>query len=190
MGKIERKYMAHYIDASFGYVPGEDIIFSPDWYRLGEDLEEYNVELNAQAEIERNLLGNDIVITNGYEMSGEVETFYAYKGDVLFAKLQNIIDNAYEGKRCFTHACEVHLFIPKEMEIIEEGTTIDIISGYKAILRPCYVVPAGYGGDTSGYQIPFGIFYLNTFSTNGIFVPDGSGSGVFHGGDSGTFYST
>ena len=35
-GKIARKYMAHFLDASFG---GS----TPDWYRVGEDLEEFNV---------------------------------------------------------------------------------------------------------------------------------------------------
>ena len=40
-GKIDRKYMAHYIDA--GSLCGG---LTPKYERLGKDLEEYNVELN------------------------------------------------------------------------------------------------------------------------------------------------
>lgn len=39
-GKIDRKYMAHYIDA--GSLCGG---LTPKYERLGKDLEEYNVEL-------------------------------------------------------------------------------------------------------------------------------------------------
>jgi hypothetical protein len=30
---------------------------------------------------------------------------------------------------------------------------------YKAYVQECYVVPSSYGGDTSGYQIPFTVHY-------------------------------
>ena len=42
-GKIDRKYMAHYIDA--GSLCGG---LTPKYERLGKDLEDYNVELNPE----------------------------------------------------------------------------------------------------------------------------------------------
>lgn len=59
-GKIARKYMAHFLDSSFGGT-------TPAWYRIGEDLEEYNVELNPDTEVKKNILGNTTFNHNGYE---------------------------------------------------------------------------------------------------------------------------
>ena len=47
---VERKYMAHYIDASFGGT-------QTNYVRLGKDLEEYTENLNPQVEAKRNILG-------------------------------------------------------------------------------------------------------------------------------------
>ena len=57
-GKISRKYMAHYIDATFGGV-------TPEWERLGKDLEEYNVEMNPDTESVTNILGENSFRNNG-----------------------------------------------------------------------------------------------------------------------------
>ena len=78
MPKIERKYLAHYIDASFG---GEQ----PNYIRLGKDLEEYNEELNPDVEITKNILGEQNVNHNGYEVQSEVDPFYAYSDDPLLS---------------------------------------------------------------------------------------------------------
>lgn len=52
-GKIDRKYMAHYIDA--GSLCGG---LTPKYERLGKDLEEYNVELNPDTETSKTFLEN------------------------------------------------------------------------------------------------------------------------------------
>ena len=54
MAKIERKYLAHYIDASFG---GN----TANYVRLGKDLEEYNEELNPDVEVKKNIIGEQTV---------------------------------------------------------------------------------------------------------------------------------
>ena len=51
-GKIDRKYMAHYIDA--GSLCGG---LTPKYERLGKALEEYNIELNPDTETSKNILG-------------------------------------------------------------------------------------------------------------------------------------
>ena len=149
-GKIDRKYMAHLLDASFG---GD----TPNWTRLGKDLEEYTVELNPDTENFKNILGESSFKHNGYEVSSDADPFYAEVGDPLFEQLQKIIDERATDDTCKTKSLEVHLW---------EG---DETAGYTAWQQDCYVVPSSYGGDTSGYQIPFTVNYVGE-RTKGKYV--------------------
>lgn len=151
-GKIARKYMAHFLDSTFGGV-------TPSWYRIGEDLEEFNVELNPDTEQKKNILGNNSFVHNGYEINASAEPFYARVGDALFEKLQGIVDAQATGDSCKTFALEVHLW--------EDGQTSGTFVAYR---QPCYVVPTSYGGDTSGYQIPFTVSYVGD-KVKGVFTP-------------------
>lgn len=158
-GKIDRKYMGHLIDAGL-LCHGS----APDWERLGKDLEEYNVELNPDTESKKNILGESSFVHNGYEETSEASPYYADTESKLFPKLQKIVDHRYKDDNCKTNALEVHLW---------EG---DEESGYVAWQQACYVVPTSYGGDTSGYQIPFTVNYVGE-RTKGIlkdktFTPD------------------
>lgn len=150
-GKIARKYMAHFLDASFG---GD----AANWYRIGEDLEEYNVDMNPDTEVKKNILGNTTFNHNGYEPSADSDPFYARVGDALFEKLQEIVDTQANDDTCKTSALEVHLW---------DG---DAGTGYVAYKQDCYVVPTSYGGDTSGYQIPFQVNYVGE-KVKGLYNP-------------------
>ena len=86
--KIERKYMAHYLNAHFA----NDSEGTAEYVRLGKDLEEYSPELSANVEKKQNILGNTSVTIDSYQKQGEVSPYYAEKGDPLFEKLQAIID--------------------------------------------------------------------------------------------------
>ncbi len=141
-GKIDRKYMAHYIDA--GSLCGG---LTPKYERIGKDLEEYNVELNPDTETSQNILGESTFKHNGYEVSSDADTFYADTASDLFAALQKIVDNRYKDDNLKTKAVEVHLW------------TEAAAGKYEAYQQECYVVPTSYGGDTSGYQIPFTVNY-------------------------------
>ena len=159
-GKIERKYMAHFLDKTFQGT-------TPSWYRIGKDLEEFNVEMNPDTEKKKNILGNNSLVHKGYEMSGSADPFYAEVGDDLFERLQQIVDEQSNGDQLKTYSLEVHLW--------DAGTT----SGtFKAFRQECYVIPKSYGGDTSGYQIPFDVTYVGDkksgyFNTsNNEFTPD------------------
>lgn len=145
-GKIARKYMAHFLDSAFTATPTS--LTGASWYRLGKDLEEFNVELNPDIEQGQNILGTNYFRHNGYEVSGDAEPYYAEVGDTLFAKLQTIVDTLAQGSQLRTMAAEVHLW--------EQGSATGT---YKAYVQECYVVPSSYGGDTSGYQIPFTVHY-------------------------------
>ena len=137
MAKIERKYMAHFLEVGQEYV------------RLGRDLEEYSPELSAQVEKTKNILGQTSVAITGYEKTGSVEPYFAEAGDPLFEKLQAIIDGDLVLENCRAAIVEVKLWEG-------EGTQ------YPAIREECYLEVNSYGGDTQGYQIPFTVHYTGS----------------------------
>ena len=149
MEKIQRKYLAHFINAAEN---GKDA----DYERLGKDLEEYSPELSAQVDKRKNILGQTSVVISGYEKSAAVEPFYAVAGSSLFARLQAIID---EGKVLEELKADV-----VEVKLWEQETE----NGFPAIREEVYIEITSYGGDTTGYQIPFTIHYTGS-RTKGSF---------------------
>lgn len=134
---MERKYLMHFIDANFGSG-------TANYVRLGEDLEEYNEELNPQVEVKQNILGDQRVKHSGYQVQSSVEPFYAYENEPLFAKLAAIANERKTGDDCKTTKVDVL--------VDENGTQI------WAFREDVYVVPNSVGGDTSGVQIPFTVY--------------------------------
>ena len=151
MAKIDRKYLAHFINA------GEDGV--EVYERLGKDLEEYSPSMSAAVETKKNILGETSVLISGYEKTVSVEPYYADKDSALFAKLQAIIDEGKVLDDLKTHVVEVKLW--------EEcgGTT------YAAYKEEAYIEVNSYGGDTTGYQIPFTLHYTGN-KVKGIFDVD------------------
>ena len=137
MSKIERKYLAHFLDASFGSG-------TTNYVRLGKDLEEYNEELNPDVEVNKNILGEQSVQHNGYEVQSDVDPYYAYDGDPLFTALASVANERKTGDDCKTTKVDVLL--------AEDGT---VTWAYR---EDVYVVPNSMGGDTSGVQIPFTVY--------------------------------
>ena len=140
MAKIERKYMAHFINAAKS---GEEAIFE----RLGQDLEEFSPELSAQVETKKNILGQSSVLISGYEKTAAVEPFYAQSGSALFNRLQEIIDGDLVLDELKAEVVDVKLW-----EADETGA-------YPAVKEAVFLEVTSYGGDTTGYQIPFTIHY-------------------------------
>lgn len=140
MAKIERKYLAHFINAA---APGGEAVYE----RLGKDLEEFSPELSAQVDKKKNILGETSVTISSYEKSGSVEPYYAEKDSKLFQRLQSILDDALVLDALKTDVVEVKLWERAE------GTV------YPAIREEAYIEITSYGGDTTGYQIPFTVHY-------------------------------
>lgn len=136
---IERKYLAHYIDSSFG---------ESQYYRLGNDLEEYALELNPDVESKQNILGENSVVVNGYEASSSVEPYYCDRNDPLSDKLIAIAMERLAGDDCKTTVVDV---------LLEPGADGGAPTAVWAYREDCVVVPESIGGDTSGVQIPFTI---------------------------------
>lgn len=137
MAKIERKYLAHYLDAK----PNNT---TPEWVRLGKDLEELSVELSPATETKTNILGETSTTVSSYEVSASVEPFYADMGDALFDLLQGIIDDRKTLDDCKTSYLEVQTW---------NGTG----GSYVAYKETAVLEVTSYGGDTTGYAIPFTI---------------------------------
>lgn len=134
--KLERKYLMHYIDASFG---------GGKYERIGKDLEEYNIELNPDSETVKNIIGENSTNVKGYEVTASVDTYYAREGDALFTKLNQIINERSTGSQLETTVVDILTN--------SEG---DVISAYK---EDAIIIPQSIGGDTAGVQIPYEIHY-------------------------------
>jgi hypothetical protein len=140
----ERKYLAHYLDASFGGT-------KTDYVRLGANLEEFNEELNPDVEVTKNILGEQSVQHSGYEAQADVDPFY-FKDydDALSAKIMELANTRATGDKCKTTMVDV-LLKPGESED-DEPT---VVWAYR---EDVYVIPNSIGGDTSGIQTPFTIY--------------------------------
>lgn len=150
MAKIERKYLAHFINAA---AVGAE---AASYERLGKDLEEFSPELAAQVDTKKNILGETSILISSYEKTGSVEPFYAEKESALFTRLQDIIDNQLVLDDLKTDVVEVKLW-----DEAEGGA-------YPAIKEEAYIEVTSYGGDTTGYQIPFTLHFTGV-RTKGTF---------------------
>lgn len=152
--KLERKYLAHYLDAAKPSFAAHD----PVYVRLGKNLEEYAPELSAEVEKSKNICGETSVILSGYEKSGSVEPYYAEKGDPLFGRLEEIVDDMLVLDDCASTLVDVHLW--------EEP----VDGAYPAVRWDVVIEVSSHGGDTTGLQIPFTLHYTGA-RTKGMFHP-------------------
>ena len=139
MAKIERKFLAHFVNASVGD--------QPQYERLGKDLEEFSAEVSAQVESKKNILGQTAVAVTGYEKTAAVEPYYAEADSPLFARLQDIIDRGLVLEDVKTDVVEVKLWEPDD-----EGA-------FPAVKETAYIGITSYGGDTNGYKIAFTLHF-------------------------------
>lgn len=152
-GKIKRQFMANFIDSA---LPSAS---APAYVRLGKDLEEYNVEMNANVETKNNILGETSVTLDSYQPQASVEPFYAETGSPLFERLQGIIDERQTLDDLKTSVVEVHLWE-------EDDTTAGSYAAYK---EDAIIEVSSYGGNTTGYQIPFNVHHTGN-RVKGLFA--------------------
>lgn len=142
---VERKYLAHYIDAAF------DLTYQKAEYtRIGKNLEEYAEELNPDVEVTKNILGEQSVQHSGYEVQADVDPFYyESEDDKLSKKLMEIANTRATGDACKTTMVDV-LMKPGALDGDPE-----VVWAYR---EDVYVIPNSIGGDTSGIQTPFTVY--------------------------------
>ncbi|MDL2327475.1 hypothetical protein LJC64_02285 [Ruminococcaceae bacterium OttesenSCG-928-A11] len=139
MAKIERKLLAHYIDAA------EPDAVTPAFVRLGADLEEYVTELGAQVDKKKNILGETSTNISGYEPSASVEPYYAEPNTPLHTRLARIVNErlVLDDLKCSV--------VDVELWSAETGDEFD------AWQEEAFIEAVSYGGDTTGVQIPFNL---------------------------------
>lgn len=147
---IERKFMAHFLNAT----PAET---TPTFVRLGKDLTELKTELSMTVDKKVNIIGETSIKIHDRQAQSSVEPFYAEVDEPLFEWLQDLIDNKGELDKLRTDYVEVHLWTGAETE-----------TSFEAIKEEVYIEITSYGGDTSGYQIPFNIHHTGR-KTKGTF---------------------
>lgn len=138
MAKLERKAYATYVNANMG--TGSD-----DWYLVGKDIDEMSVDMSPDVETKENILGETSVTDNGYEVTIEADPYVANPEDAIYEPLVDIAMNRKKAGACRTTYLEV---------IVEDTANTD----HKAWKEDCVIKPNSYGGDTSGFQIPFTIY--------------------------------
>lgn len=151
---IERKYLGHFIDAAF-----DTTYAATSYVRLGDDLEEYNIEMNADTEEKTNILGSTSFKVKGYKPQATVDTYYATEGSLLYQKLKAIIDARSTGAALNTSVVDV---------IMSPDSDGNITVGADTYREDVTVVPTSIGGGTDGVQIPFEIHYIGN-RTKGTF---------------------
>lgn len=143
--QVDRKYLAHYLNAT----PDAS---QPTWVRLGEDLEDYTDEISANVETLENILGETKIKVTSYEVTGSVEPYYAYKGEVLYEWLENIARNRLTLDACKTERLTVYLW---------KGTA----DAYECDKEEVIIEVKSMGGDTNGVSIPFDVHGTNKITT-------------------------
>ena len=138
--KLEREAMAHYLDTKFNTKLSD--AEKAEFEIIGDDIEEMSVELNADTEQIKNILGQTKTKDNGYAPSMDAEPFYADPDKALYPKLRDIAMDRLKGDKCKTLM----------LEVIVEDTEAETHSAW---LREVTVKPQSYGGGTDGFSIPF-----------------------------------
>lgn len=143
---VERKYLAHYIDAAFDTTYAE-----AEYVRIGKNLEEYSEELNPDVEVTKNILGEQSVQHSGYKAQADVDPYY-YEDydDTLSEKIMELANTRATGDKCKTSMVDV---------LLKPGATDDaaptVVWAYR---EDVYLIPNSVGGDTSGIQTPFTLY--------------------------------
>lgn len=141
---MKREKLLHLLNAT---PAGE----SATYEAIGEDLEDFSVEMNAQVDKKKNVLGKNKNTLSGYEPEADVDTYYAVEGTKTHEFLQDIIDNRKTDEDVKTDVLEVHLW--------EESATTT--GEFVAFKDEVVVEVVSYGGDTVAYGIPYNLHYTN-----------------------------
>ncbi len=138
--KLEREALAHYLDTKFNTKAADAA--EADFEIIGDDIEDMSVELNADTEQIKNILGQTKTKDNGYTPSMDADPFYADPDKKLYPKLRDIAMDRIKGDGCKTLL----------LEVIVEDTAAET---HAAWVREVTVKPQSYGGSTEGFNIPF-----------------------------------
>lgn len=139
--KLTRGHYITYLDANWGEG-------TPSWFKLGKGNTNLAVDLSPDVTTEQDVTDETTTTDNGYKPSGSVDPYYANPEDAIYEQIRNIAMNRLKNDACKTKILEV---------IVENETDTEHVAWTEDVI----VKPTSYGGDTSGFQIPY------TFNFNG-----------------------
>ena len=126
--------------------------FSPannGWSVLGHDSDDLSKEMNPDTETQKNVLGENSFVHNGYEPEVALDNYFADPYDPIYPQLLEIAmneDNSESG--CLGYYADA---------VFEEvNETTKIYTGY-AWMQRAWIIPQSVGGDTSGMHLPFNV---------------------------------
>lgn len=155
MSKLTRGAYRTFLDAAFGGTG------TPKWWRLGKYTDDLSVNLNPDVSSNKNVWDESYVEDNGYEPSIESTTYYADPTDPVYPKLRDMAMNRLKGDDCRTTI----------LEVIVEDTAA---AKHRAWKEDVVVKPEEYGGNTSGFQIPFSIHFDGNRKEGSVTIADGA----------------
>ena len=155
MSKLTRGAYRTFLDAAFGGTG------TPKWWRLGKYTDDLSVNLNPDVSSNKNVWDESYVEDNGYEPSIESTTYYADPTDPIYPKLRDMAMNRLKGDDCRTTI----------LEVIVEDTAAP---KHRAWKEDVVVKPEEYGGNTSGFQIPFNIHFDGNRKEGSVTIADGA----------------
>lgn len=140
MGKLNREALAHYLDTAWNKKVAD--VDKAVFEILGDDIEEMSVELNAETEQKKNILGQTKTTDNGFTPSMSADPWYANTDSKLYSHMRDIVMEQISGDERKTLMLEV---------IVEDTDAAE----HLAYVREVKVTPTSYGGGTEGFNIPF-----------------------------------
>lgn len=153
MPKLTRGASRTFLNANFNTE-------TPSWWRIGKDMDEFTVELNPDVEVVKNIWDETSVQDNGYEPSADADPYFANTDDAIYPKILDIAMNRLKGDACKTQI----------LEVIVEDTDA---TTHKAWVEDVVIKPISYGGDTSGFAIPFTISFDGNRKEGTVAITDG-----------------
>ena len=138
MAKLNISALIHWIDAT----PSS----TATWFKIGKDVEDMSVELNAQMTTRKNILDETSVLHEGYEPQFSVDTYFADPSDAIYDLVEGIALGRLKGDACKT----------KVLECIIENTSA---SSHEAYQEDVIIEVTSYGGSQTGVAIPYTVHF-------------------------------
>lgn len=131
-----------------------------NWTLIGKDTDSLSMSLNPEVETSKNILGETTVSHSGFTPELDVDSYIARTEDAIYEKILDIAMNRKSDET----ATAAYLL---ESVLTDEVNNSDTkaLTG-KAWLENVIVVPQEYGGDTTGFTIPFNV-HMNGGRTEG-----------------------
>lgn len=122
-----------------------------EWTLIGKDTDNASMELNPEVDTKQNVLGETIVDHSGFKPEFALDSYYARTEDAIYEHIQDIALNRKSDEES-TAAYLMEAVLTDEVKKSDSVT----LTG-KAWIEDVVVVPQSYGGDTTGFAIPFNI---------------------------------